>query len=89
MTTEYPFSVQFGRVNSRDACAASAAIVYDRLVGSQSIESNNLKFSTLAIVASSSSGKVKREEMKNLVEIFRPNKDKELTLVDFIRVRVM
>lgn len=87
MQTEYPFSVLFGQANSRDICAASAANVYERLVFNQSDSSKNLSFATLAIVATNNNGTVKQKVMKKLVEMFRPNKDKELTLLDFIRVR--
>lgn len=87
MQTDYPFSRLFGRADSREACVTSSAIVYDRLVDSQ-LGSTNLQFSTLAkITTTGGSGGAHHEKLKRLTNLFRPNKDKELTLLDFTRVR--
>jgi hypothetical protein len=87
MQTEYPFSRFFGRADSREACVTSSAKVYDRLVDSQ-LGNTNLQFSTLAkVTKSTSSDRAQREKLKRLINLFRPNKDKELTPIDFTRVR--
>jgi hypothetical protein len=86
MQTEYPFSKLFGRADSRDACTASSAKVYEKLVTSQDGESTNLKFATLAEIATNNNGQINQKKMKRLIDVFRPNKDKELSLLDFTRV---
>lgn len=85
MQTEYPFSKLFGRADSRDACIASSAKVYGKLVNIQEGDTN-LKFATLAEIATDNNGVIIQKKMKRLIDVFRPNKDKELTLLDFTRV---
>ena len=87
MQTEYPFSKLFGRADSRDACVASSAKVYEKLVTSQEADSANLKFATLAEIATNSHGQINQKKVKRLIDVFRPNKNKELSLLDFTRVR--
>lgn len=86
MQTDYPFSRLFGRADNREACVASSAKVYDRLVDSQ-LESTNLQFSTIAKITAANGDGRQNEKLKRLMNLFRPNKDKELTLLDFTRVR--
>jgi hypothetical protein len=88
MQTEYPFSRLFGRADSRDTCAASSAKIYEKLVKSQYTKNPNLQFSTLAKIATTKTGEVQDKKLKQLINLFRPNKDKELTLLDFTRVCV-
>jgi hypothetical protein len=85
MQTEYPFSRLFGRADSRDACAASSAKVYEKLVENQSVKTN-LQFATLAKIATTKTGETQNNKLKRIINLFRPNKDKELTLLDFTRV---
>jgi hypothetical protein len=87
MQTEYPFSSLFGRADSRDACIASSAKIYERLVNIQEV-TTNLQFSTLAEIAMDNRGQIIQKKMKRLIDVFRPNKDKELSLLDFTRVRM-
>ena len=88
MQTDYPFSRLFGRADSRDACVTSSTKVYGRLVDGQR-GYTNLHFSTLAkVAATSSDDEGRQEKLKRLVNLFRPNKDKELTLLDFTRVSI-
>lgn len=87
MQTDFPFSRLFGRADSREACVTSSAKVYDRLVDSQ-LGKTNLQFSTLAAITKTvNSSEAQHEKLKRLIDLFRPNKDKELTLIDFTRVR--
>jgi hypothetical protein len=87
MQTDFPFSRLFGRADSREACVSSSAKVYGRLVENQ-LGSTNLQFATLAKIATTTGGdRTQQERLKRLINLFRPNKDKELTLLDFTRVR--
>jgi small-conductance mechanosensitive channel len=86
MQTEYPFSKLFGRADSRDACTASSASVYEKLVTCQDGENMNLKFATLAEIATNNTGQINQKKLKRLLDVFRPNKDKELNMLDFTRV---
>jgi len=85
LETEYPFSVRFGLADSRKNCIASSARVYQSLVRRQR-EATTLKFSTLSAVAvDPNDGSIDVDKLKLLLKVFRPNKEKELTLVDFTR----
>lgn len=85
MQADYPFSRLFGKADSREACVTSAKQVYERLVAIQP-GSTILQFDTLAKIVTTSS-QTRREKLKRLTNVFRPNRDKELVLLDFTRVR--
>lgn len=86
MQTDFPFSRLFGRADSREACVTSSAKVYERLVDNQ-LGNTNLQFATLAKLATTGYGDgTQQAKLKRLINLFRPNKDKELTLLDFTRV---
>ena len=90
MQTDYPFSKLFGRADKREACVDSSTKVFKRLVDNQ-LGSANLKFDTLAKIVSPTATKIEAsdyQKLKRLITLFRPNKDKELSMIDFIRVRV-
>ncbi len=88
MQTDYPFSKLFGRADKREACVTSSTNVFKRLVDNQ-LGSANLKFETLAkIVSPKIVHGLQKQKLKRLITLFRPNKDKELSMIDFIRVSV-
>jgi hypothetical protein len=86
MQTEFPFSRLFGSAKTREACVGSSAEVYKRLVGMQSSR-DVLQFATLSEIAINGGGAVDKVKMRKLIQLFRPNKDKVLTLLDFTEVR--
>jgi len=85
LNTEHPFSIAFGPADMRKNCVTSASRVFQKLLNQQSGDKNALKFSTLSEIAMNSDGSINAERMKLLVKVLRPNKDKQLTLIDFAR----
>jgi len=84
LNTPFPFSVAFGPADTREKCLASAEIVYGRLLSSHR-DSQVLKFDALALVAVKSDGSLDVDKLKKLVRLFRPDREGNLTLLDFAK----
>ena len=81
----YPFSTTFGLANSRDNCVQSAKEIYKILRGG-STEADNLTFETLCVIAMDpESTEINEAILKDLVTIFRPERDGTVGSVRFIR----
>ena len=80
---EYPFSPDFGSVRTREDCVASAQAVFDRLMGGAT--GPFLNFETLCLVAKDAEGNVDRFTVKELIRVFRPNRDGRLSKLDFVK----
>jgi hypothetical protein len=82
MSNDFPFSVSFGLADTRDACIQSSQVVYDDLVkpGDEA-----LKFETLSVLAKDSEGIIDHNKLKDLIRLFRPDRDGRLSKIDFIK----
>jgi hypothetical protein len=65
-------------------CVESAAKVYERLL-LRTPEKDILDFETIAILAKDADGIVDENQVKELIKIFRPDRDGKLTLVEFVK----
>lgn len=90
MDLTYPFSAAFGLADSRESCVESAQNVFDcllkgnppsLLLGDQSI----LKFETLAELARNEIAGMDESRLKDLVRVFRPDRNGNLSMIDFVR----
>ena len=71
---QYPFSYAFGLAEKRDDCIQSAQIVYERLLLHMPVQ-NILQFETLVLIAINSDGNtINEEKVKNLIKVFRPDR---------------
>jgi hypothetical protein len=84
MDEDYPFSVPFGPADTRETCVESAQNLYSRLMLLNPDEPV-LPFDTLAVLAKDKDGEIKVDEMKNLIRLFRPDRNGNLTCVDFVK----
>lgn len=84
MDDRYPFSKAFGLADNREHCFESAQKEYFRLLLRQN-DGDVLHFDTIATVALNKDGTMNREKMKNLVRLFRPNRQGELSETDFVK----
>lgn len=82
---DYPFSTAFGLANSRESCIESSQKVYVRLLSSNSSDSPLLDFQTIAVVATREDGSVDEDKMKELLRLFRPDREGKLSMLDFVR----
>lgn len=74
----------FGIADTREACVESAQQVYDRLL-MRTPELNVLPFETLALVAKEKEDDLDEETAKELIRIFRPDREGNLTMLDFVK----
>lgn len=77
-------SSAFGIADTREACVESAQRVYDRLLLRTPGE-DILSFETLALVAKDKDDDLDEEIAKALIKIFRPDRDGNLQLLDFVK----
>ena len=84
MDEDYPFSLAFGPADTREACVESAQKVYSRLL-SLTPDKDVLPFDTLAVLAKNKDGDIETDEMKELIHLFRPERNGNLTCLDFVK----
>jgi hypothetical protein len=84
MNVKYPFSLNFGPADTRDRCIKSSQRVFRNLL-LRTPERDDLPFETLALLAKSGSGRFEEDEAKELIRVFRPNRDGRLSELDFVR----
>lgn len=81
----YPFSYSFGLADTRENCVNSAQKVFDRLM-LKTPGKSALPFETIALVALTDDGKtIDQNKAKDLVKLFRPDRDGNLSMLDFIK----
>lgn len=85
MQKRYPFSREFGPADNREACIESAQKVYSRLISSKE-EGQPLKFETIALLAvEQEDASIDTLKAKELIKLFRPDREGNLSMVDFVR----
>lgn len=84
LNTNYPFTAVFGSTTSRQECVECSESLYNRLL-LLSNSPGDLKFDVLALLAIKTDGSLNEEKLKALVKLFRPDREGNLTLVDFAK----
>jgi hypothetical protein len=84
MDLTYPFSTAFGLANKREACVESAQDVYRCLLLSKP-DSTELHFETLTALAMTDDKTLDEARVKELVRVFRPDREGKLSILDFVR----
>lgn len=77
LNTSRPFSTAFGPAATREECIRSSEAIYSRLVGRSVL----LKFDLIALLAVDDRGEVDEEMLKELIRLFRPDREGNLSLV--------
>ena len=84
--TMHPFSKAFGPSNTREACVESAQRLYRRLLKLQKDpDATTLQFETLVDLVATSEDPSRRSRSRRLRRMFKPDKDGNLSHLDFIR----
>jgi hypothetical protein len=78
------FGVAFGPTTNRECCIQSGQSVYERLFARQGSD-DVLHFDSIAEIAVCKDGTLNRPKLKALVRMFRPARDGELTMIDFLK----
>ena len=84
LNTAFPFSVAFGPADNREKCIASTQNVFHRLTLNEE-NNTSLQFDTLALLAVQPDGSMDVAKLTDLVRLFRPDRDGNLTLLDFAK----
>jgi hypothetical protein len=80
---DYPFSPAFGPARKREQCIASAQMVYEHL---HDPSSGTLTFKTLsALAVDEEDGKTDLAKIKSLIKLFRPERNGDISKLDFIK----
>jgi hypothetical protein len=80
---EYPFSVSFGAVRTRKDCVTSAQMLFERLMGDA--PGSFLDFETLCLITRDRKGEIDRATVKEMIQVFRPNRNGQLSKLDFVK----
>jgi hypothetical protein len=86
LDSAFPFSFAFGKADSRDCCIQSAQNLYLRLL--EKSPDKVFHFNILGLVALRSDGSLDQDKLKSLIKVFRPNRDGQLSLIDFVKSTV-
>jgi len=84
LNTPFPFSVAFGPADTRQGTIESTERVYNRLM-LNAPDTNVLHFDTLALLAVQQDGTLDEAKLKDLIRLFRPDREGNLTLLDFAK----
>ena len=85
MDTDFPFGGAFGAADTREACISCSQELYDRLLLRENGITGALHFNTIALIAMDRDSDLDTEKTKDLIRIFRPDRDGTVTLVDFVK----
>ena len=85
MDTDTPFGGPFGFCDTREACVACSQALYDRLMMQGSFINGELHFNVIAYLATDKDGELNQEKTEKLIQLFRPDRDGGITLLEFVR----
>ncbi len=80
----HPFGLSFGPAFSRDSCIKSSKALYKGLLA-LTPESATLHFDVIGVLAYNVDGSFDGMKAKELVKLFRPNKNDEISLLAFVQ----
>lgn len=84
---DYPFTRDFGLADKRTTCINSSQKLYLRFVkkSDKKDDSGILKFDSIAMVAMEEDSTLDETKLKDLIGIFRPTRDGDITMLDFVK----
>jgi superfamily I DNA/RNA helicase len=86
MDLDFPFSKAFGLADSREHCLQSAEAIFRCFVPASFQDPDTLQFEAISSIAENpETGELDEKMLKDLVKIFRPERDGTLKLIDFVR----
>ena len=86
MDLSFPFSKSFGLADTRQSCVQSAEEIYKCLARATPDGPGVFQFATLSVLAKDpDTGELDEAKLKDLVKVFRPERDGTLSLIEFVR----
>jgi len=84
LNSSVPFSAAFGHVRNRADCCTCSEEVYNRLMlGSPGADV--LSFEVIAHLSADKNGDLNEQQTRELIHLFRPDRDGNITLLDFAK----
>jgi hypothetical protein len=80
----YPFSYAFGYCFDRCSVLQNSQRLYSELT-IESSDNTPLHFRTLALASMDKGGELDEQELKDLIHVFRPNRDGTISMIDFCK----
>ena len=84
LRTPFPFSGSFGLADTRENTIESAQEAYYSLM-LRTPNEDNLNFEILALLGVTRHGDLDQEKLKELIRLFRPERDGTVSLLDFVK----
>jgi hypothetical protein len=85
MDTDQPFGAAFGTADTREACVLCSQYLYENLLLLDATAGGDLHFNAIASVAVDPwSHALDQEKAKELIRIFRPERNGAISLVNFV-----
>lgn len=85
MDTDQPFGAAFGIADTREACVLCSQYLYENLLLLDATSGDDLHFNAIAAVAIDPwSHQLDQEKAKDLIRIFRPERNGAISLIDFV-----
>jgi Ca2+-binding EF-hand superfamily protein len=80
---DYPFTASFGKAATRDDTIESSQKIFERLVGSE--WQDTLNFEVLCQIAQLPDGSMDKVKVGDLIRMFRPSRNGEITKLEFVK----
>ena len=82
ISSDYPFSPAFGSATTREECARASQNLFEMLLKHDQYV---LNFEVLCSVARNADGTSNKKKILELVKLFRPNRNGEISKLDFVK----
>lgn len=85
LDNRYLFSIAWGDTSTRESTIMASQNVYHKL-NIQSPDSSILRFDVMTLAAVDEDGEINTKELKELIRLVRPDREGNLTLLEFVKV---
>jgi hypothetical protein len=86
LDNRFLFSIAWGDTSTRESTIMASQNVFHKLnIGSP--DSNTLRFDIMTLAAVDEDGEINTKQLKELIRLVRPDRDGNLTLLEFVKVR--
>lgn len=87
LESEFPFSVGFGLVDSRQSCLDASKAMFERLHSRQDTKCDFIFVNEILAALSWNNGKTDELKKEELLHLLRPDKSGKLSQLDLVTVR--
>ncbi len=88
LDNRFLFSIAWGDTSTRESTIMASQNVFHKL-NITSTDSSTLRFDIMTLAAVDEDGEINTKELKELIRLVRPDRDGNLTLLEFVKVRAI